>query len=69
MSDQPKLVNSTRDYDEYEISMSLQLTYYKSTKEFTVTNLDTGEEFLLAEDYEEAAKLCNLILSLIEGEK
>lgn len=58
---------STDFEDHYEVSQSLGIVNYKETKEIVLVNFDTGEEFLMAEDYEEAIKICELILSLVKG--
>ena len=61
-----KKTYSTSFEDHYEISLSLGIVHYKETKEFVLVNFDDGSEFLMAEDYEEAEKICKFILSLIE---
>lgn len=50
----------------YEISSSLILVHYFKTEEFSFINCDTGEEFLFAEDYTEAQKICDLVKYLTE---
>ena len=53
--------------DHYEINPSYGLVHYKETKEIVLVNFDTGEEFLMAVDYEEAIKVCEFILPLVKG--
>lgn len=52
--------------DQYEINQSLGIAHYKFTEEIVLVNFDTGEEFLIGEDYEEAQKVCEFILSLVK---
>jgi hypothetical protein len=61
-----RLFLSSAQVDVYEVG-SLLLNHYKETKEIGVVNTDTGKEFLVATDYEEAEELAKLILKLVTG--
>lgn len=61
-----KKIHSTKFEDHYEVNTSLGIIHNKETEEFVLINFDDGSEFLMAEDHEEAEKICKFILSLIE---